>query len=71
MSNITLRVPEEVKRQLEDICAKEGVDMSTLVRESLQRLIALHRFKQLRQTTLPFSERAGVFADEDVLAFKS
>ena len=66
MSTITVRVSPQLKRELEAICKADGRDLSFVLRESLQRLVAIHRFKKLRSKVLPFAERIGVFSDEDV-----
>ena len=70
-STITFRIPKQMKLELERVCRLEGVELSMVIRESLKRVIALHKFRRLRNSTLPFAERVGVFSDEDVFKFKS
>jgi predicted transcriptional regulator len=62
---ITIRVPEDIRKNLKAISRKEGKPVSDLVRESLQRYIALYRFRQLRNMALPFAEAQGLLTDED------
>jgi len=40
--------------------------MSDLVRESLQRYIAIYKFRRLRNKVLPFAESQGILTDEDI-----
>lgn len=67
MSNtITVRLPKKLQSQLQSICREEKVPVSDLVRQSLDRYIAIHRFRRLRSKVLPFAEAQGLLTDEDV-----
>jgi predicted transcriptional regulator len=63
---LTFRIPDELKKELREISRAEGKPVSDLVRESLRRYIAIHRFRKLRNMVLPFSEAQGILTDEDV-----
>ncbi len=63
---ISIRVPEEINKNLKEISRREGKPVSDLVRESLQKYIALYRFRKLRNLVLPFAEAQGLLTDEDV-----
>ncbi len=63
---ITIRIPEEIKKELREISKIEQKPVSDLVRESLRKFIAIHRFRKLRNITLPFAEAQGILTDEDV-----
>ena len=63
---ITIRIPEEIKKELREISKIEQKPVSDLVRESLRKFIAIHRFRKLRNMTLPFAEAQGILTDEDV-----
>lgn len=63
---ITIRIPKEVRQELQAISKAEHVPMSDLVRDSLRKLIAVRRFRQLRNKVLPFAEAEGLLTDEDV-----
>jgi Arc/MetJ-type ribon-helix-helix transcriptional regulator len=65
---ITLRIPEEMKSALDRICEEEGKNMSVIVRDYLERLISVHKFKSLRDKTLPYAEKQNIFSDEDVFS---
>jgi predicted transcriptional regulator len=66
MSNLTIRIPEELKEQLEALCKERNRPLSAVVRESLRRYVAAERFRTLRHKTLPFAEAQGLLTDEDV-----
>ncbi|MBN2291080.1 MAG: ribbon-helix-helix protein, CopG family [Pirellulales bacterium] len=66
MNTLTIRIPDELKAELQEISSREHVPVSDLVRESIRRYVAVQRFKSLRKRTLPFAEAQGLLTDEDV-----
>jgi len=64
---ISVRLPKDLRKLLEDISASEDLPVSDLVRESIQRYVSVYRFRQLRKKVLPFAEAQGLLTDEDVL----
>jgi predicted transcriptional regulator len=63
---MTIRISDELREELQEISKAEGKPVSDLVRESLQRYIAVYRFRKLRNMVLPFAEAQGILTDEDV-----
>ena len=63
--SISIRIPDDVKKKLKAISKKENKSLSDMVRESLQKRIAVYRFRQLRNMALPFAEAQGILTDED------
>ncbi|PWU17686.1 MAG: CopG family transcriptional regulator [Bdellovibrio sp.] len=63
---LTIRLPKEIRRDLENIAKEEKVPISDLIRESLDHFLAVKRFRQLRKKALPFAEAQGLLTDEDV-----
>jgi predicted transcriptional regulator len=66
MNTLTVRIPDELRADLQEISSREHVPMSDLVRESIRRYVAAQRFRALRKRTLPFAEAQGLLTDEDV-----
>jgi len=64
--SLTVRIPDTLEKQLEVVSAKEKVSVSDLVRRSLERFLAVRRFRQLRGQILPFAGAQGLLTDEDV-----
>lgn len=64
--SITVRLPNDLQKILQNISKKERVPVSDVVRESIRRYIAIYQFRQLRRKTLPFAEAQGLLLDEDV-----
>jgi predicted transcriptional regulator len=63
---LTIRLPDDLRKELQKISHEESKPMSDLVRESLQRYISIYKFRRLRNKVLPFAESQGILTDEDV-----
>ncbi len=63
---LTIRLPENLRKELQKISEEESKPMSDVVRESLQRYISIYKLRQLRNKVLPFAESQGILTDEDV-----
>jgi len=66
MNTLTVRIPEELRADLQEISSRQNTPVSDLVRESIRRYVAIERFRALRKRTLPFAEAQGILTDEDV-----
>jgi predicted transcriptional regulator len=69
MNQLTIRISDQLRRDLENLCQQENSGLNELVREALRRFVAVERFRALRKVTLPCAEAHGFFTDDDV--FKS
>lgn len=65
-TTITIRLPDDLRAELEKISKAEDKPLSDVVRESLRRYVAVQQFRQLRRKVLPFAEAQGLLTDEDV-----
>ncbi|NOR54334.1 MAG: ribbon-helix-helix protein, CopG family [Candidatus Aminicenantes bacterium] len=63
---LTIRLPDDLRKELQKISKEESKPMSDLVRESLQRYISIYKFRRLRNKVLPFAESQGILTDEDI-----
>ena len=63
---ITLRLPEKLQKDLDKVVKAEKTSKSDVIRDAIERYIALKRFQQLRKKVLPFAEAEGLVTDEDV-----
>ncbi len=63
---LTIRLPDDLRKELHKISKEESKPMSDLVRESLQRYISIYKFRRLRNKVLPFAESQGILTDEDI-----
>ncbi len=66
MNTLTIRLPDELRADLQQISHAENKPVSDVVRESLRRYIAVAKFRSLRRRVLPFAEAQGLVTDEDV-----
>lgn len=65
-STITIRLDEQLERELDLACARTGRTRSDLARDALRRQLALLRFERLRKRVLPLAESQGYLTDDDV-----
>ena len=63
---LSVRLPDDLRKDLQQISDAEAKPVSDLVRESIQRYVAIYNFRRLRNTILLFAEAQGILTDEDV-----
>jgi predicted transcriptional regulator len=63
---LTIRLPPDLAKKLEEVSRRSGRTRSEVAREALRRQLALEGFEQLRQRVMPFAEARGYLTDEDV-----
>jgi predicted transcriptional regulator len=68
---ISIRLPENLRKELKKISQMENKPLSQLVRESLQSYVTIKHFRKLRDRALPFAEAEGILTDEDVFKMMS
>ena len=66
MTTLTIRLPDGLKADLQNMSRDQKRALSDLVRESIQRYVAVERFRALRKNVLPFAEAQGLVTDDDV-----
>jgi predicted transcriptional regulator len=66
MSTLTIRLPDELKADLQKLSQEQNKPVSDVVRESIRRYVAVEKFRALRKKVLPFAEAQGFLTDEDV-----
>ena len=66
MNTLTIRIPDELRADLQKISRDQNKPVSDVVRKSLRRYVAIEKFRSLRRKVLPFAEAQGFITDEDV-----
>ena len=66
VTTLTIRIDEELAKELERLARAQHRTKSELAREMLRKRIAVERFRELRRKALPLAEAAGYVTDEDV-----
>lgn len=70
-STLTIRIPKQTKIKLERLAKEGGTPISEMVRESLERVIAVRQFDSLRRKTLKQLQGRSSITDEDVMKLVS
>lgn len=63
---LSIRIPDDLRDELERISKSESKPVSDLVRESIRHYVAIYTFRRLRKIILPYAEAQGIIIDEDV-----
>ncbi len=66
MNTLTIRLPEDLRDDLQKLSKEQSKPISDIVRESIRRYVAVEKFRALRKKVLPFAESQGFLTDEDV-----
>ncbi len=66
MNTLTIRIPNSLRNELNDICEIKNRPISDVVRASIRKYIAVAKFRSLRKKTLPFAEAQGLLTDKDI-----
>jgi predicted transcriptional regulator len=66
MATLTIRLSQQMRRELNRLARERGRPAGEVVRDSLARYLAVERYRTLRGRTLPFAEAHGFLTDEDV-----
>ena len=66
MSTLNVRIPDDLRRQLEELSRQQNRPTSDLVRESLRRYIVTEQLKAIRRISVPLAEAQGLLTDEDI-----
>lgn len=66
MGILTIRVDDELEKDLDHLAKVQHRTKSDLAREMLRKNIAIERFRELRRKALPLAEAAGYVTDEDI-----
>jgi predicted transcriptional regulator len=63
---LSIRLPEPMQHELEEIAREEHLPKSDIIREALSHYLAVRRFRRLGSQVLPFVESQGFLTDEDI-----
>ena len=63
---MTVRLGEDLDRELSEVSEALGQSRSEIVRGALRRQLSMLRFEKLREQVMPFAEARGYLTDKDV-----
>jgi predicted transcriptional regulator len=66
MGTLTIRLDDELEKDLDQLAKSQHRTKSDLARDMLRKRIAVERFRELQRKALPLAEAAGYVSDEDV-----
>jgi len=66
MGTLTIRLDDELEKDLGELAKVQHRTKSDLAREMLRKRVAVEQFRELRRKALPLAEAAGYVIDDDV-----
>lgn len=66
MATLTLRIPDDLDRELERQSSASRLSKSDLAREALQRYLRVANLQTLRSELVPQAQAQGINTDDDV-----
>ena len=66
MATLTLRISDDLDKELDRQSTASHLSKSDLAREALQRYLRVARFRTLRSKLVPRAQSQGINTDEDV-----
>jgi CopG family transcriptional regulator/antitoxin EndoAI len=64
--SVTISLPGDLKKKLDQATKRGHVNRSDIVREALRQYFALQEFRGIRAKAVAEAEARGIFTDEDV-----
>ncbi|HUS92143.1 MAG TPA: YlcI/YnfO family protein [Phycisphaerae bacterium] len=71
MAAMTIRIPDELREEIEKLCKRQHRSAGDVVREALRRYVAQGQLRQTRAKLRPHAEARGIVTDEDVFRIVS
>ena len=69
--SISIRLPDDVKTDLDRFIERRGITRSEAVREAVTDYLFIQRLRDLRGRLIPGAEAQGVFTEGDVFRLVS
>lgn len=63
---VTIRMDQSLAQRLDRAAKRRGRSRSAVVRDALERQLALNQLADLRRRITPFAEARGYLTDEDI-----
>ena len=66
MKTISLRIDDELKKELDQLTAKSGKSQSEIVRIALEKHLLIKKFDDIREQLIPLARKAGYYTEDDI-----
>jgi metal-responsive CopG/Arc/MetJ family transcriptional regulator len=64
--SVTISLPKEIRKKLDQVSKQEKVNRSDLVREAVRMYLAKREFREIQQRLILEARSKGIFSEEDV-----
>ena len=66
MGLITVRISDDIDKELTEFIKKIKISKDKLVEDALKRYLEIKKFRELRDETVEYAEKQGFYSDEDI-----
>ncbi len=66
MASLTVRIPDRLQAELDELSRQRGISKSDVVRESLERDLKVQAWRKLRDRFRPHLDRNGILTEAEV-----
>ena len=66
MGTLTVRIPEDLLRQVRRYCRQHKTTASKVVRDSLRRFLAIQELEAIQRKLAPLAKAKGIRTEEDI-----
>ncbi len=63
---VTISLPKDIRKTIDEVARQEGVSRSDLIRESLRDFLFIRNFRRLRARLMAKAQAQGIYTDRDV-----
>ncbi len=63
---LSISIDSQLKNKVERAAKKFNISKSELVKNAIKKYILQQELDEIRETLIPYAEKAGFFTDEDI-----
>ncbi len=65
MCTITIQIPDELRKELDEFSRQEGVPFENAAGECVRRFLACRRLEEIQKELAPYAKAAGFETEKD------
>lgn len=67
MGVLTAKISDDLDKKLASFIRKTSVSKDKFVEEALEKYLDIKKFRELREETLKYAQKQGLYNDQDIL----
>lgn len=66
MKTISIRISDELEKELEECTKQTGKSQSEILRTALEKHLLIEKFDSIREKLIPLARKAGYYTEDDI-----